>query len=87
MRRATHLLLLTLLLWLPAGAAHADPAGPTNYDSRITDAPDTPGVTFDVFGGDAEHGVGIFLVRAEIGGMQPDVGRLADAEDLRHRLQ
>lgn len=53
MRRATHLLLLTLLLWLPAGAAHADPAGPTNYDSRITDAPDTPGVTFDVFGGDA----------------------------------
>jgi hypothetical protein len=53
MRRLGSLFVLVVLFLLPASAASADPAGPTNYASTINTAPEVDGVTFRIFGGDA----------------------------------
>jgi hypothetical protein len=46
--------LVAILLVLTAGPAWADPAGPTHYDSTVTDlVPDVDGVTAEIHGGDS----------------------------------
>jgi len=53
----------------PAGVAHADPAGPTDYESAITSVePATPGIDVSIVGGDsflrvvAEPGVDVVVL-------------------------
>lgn len=53
MRRIASLLSVLLLVFLPATAAHADPAGPTNYRSTLTTVPDVDGIEVSIYGGDA----------------------------------
>ncbi len=54
MRRLVTVVALALLAVLPAGVAFADPAGPTNYRTVITDIrPAVEGVALEVYGGDS----------------------------------